>query len=278
MVMILSKKYKECKIIFNHGKIEIYNPNNKNINYIQEAISYCENKHKLPCVYFSSNPQQVDNKKIFYGNFCWDLYKGTEPPLYDFNDLKYSFTYLCGFPREDKLHMLSQLYMNDLLEDSLWSCGSIQKESNIPLPDLPKIIDYDKRKKGIRSCWEQIKPDFYRFSPFSLVQETEMQKQNSRYTEKTYKCFWMKHPFIVAGNYNVLKTLKDDGFKTFHPYIDETYDSIEGRDERMTEIIKQVKILCSKTKEEWKNFFKDIGSILDYNYTHCQNIKLNDNP
>ena len=221
-------------------------------------------KYNRPCVFYTMNETLSNSKNIFYKNFCWTLYKDINPPQYKL--YKYNFTYLCGFPREDKLHMLSNLFVNDLLEENLWSCGSTKENYDLNLPNLPKIIDYDKSKKGNKSCWQSIDSNFFKHSRFSLVQETEMTTLSNRYTEKTYKCFWMKHPFILAGNYQTLKLLKQDGFQTFHPYIDESYDDIKDRNERISEIIKQVKILCDKTTKQWDRFIQQISSILIHNY------------
>ena len=228
-------------------------------------------EYQLPCIFNTMNQKISDEKFIFYKNYSWQLYRNINPPKY--KKYKYNFTYLCGFPRKDKLHMLSNLFANDLLEENLWSCGSIKENYGLNLPNLPKIIDYDKSKKGNKSCWNNIDSEFFESSRFSLVQETEMSFLSNRYTEKTYKCFWMKHPFILAGNYQTLKLLRQDGFKTFHPFIDESYDDIKDRNERISEIIKQVKILCNKSDQEWKQFMCNINQTLEFNYKHAASRK-----
>jgi hypothetical protein len=240
---------------------------------LSKLITEYSKKYQRPCIFNTMNEKMSDGKTIFYKNFCWDLFGNIMPPVYE--KYKYSFTYLCGHPKLDKLHMLSRLFKEDLLKDCLWSCGSLSGKYNLSLPKLPEVIDYDKAKKGIKSCWQEINSEFYKHSCFSLVQETEMSNRSNRYTEKTYKCFWMKHPFILAGNYQTLKLLKQDGFKTFHPYIDESYDEIQNRDERISIIIKEVKALCSKTKQEWKEFMRNINNILKHNYQHAASRKNN---
>jgi len=243
--------------------------------YTEESISKLteeySKKHNRTCVFYTMNEKLSNSKNIFYKNFCWALYKDINPLKYKKH--KYNFTYLCGYPREDKLHMLSNLFVNNLLEENLWSCGSVSKNYDLNLPHLPKIIDYDKSQKGHSSCWQNIDSRFFENSRFSLVQETEMTFLSNRYTEKTYKCFWMKHPFILAGNYETLKLLRQDGFKTFHPYINESYDDIKDRNERISEIIKQVKILCNKSDQEWKQFMCNINQTLEFNYKHAASRK-----
>jgi len=244
------------------------------VELISKLIEEYSKKYNRPCVFYTMNEKLSNSKNIFYKNFCWTLYKDINPPKY--KEFKYNFTYLCGFPREDKLNMLSRLFEENLLQDSLWSCGTPKDQHDLNLPELPEIIDYDKSIKKISKCWSEIDQDFYKNSRFSLVQETEMTTRSNRYTEKTYKCFWMKHPFILAGNYQTLKLLQQDGFKTFRPYIDESYDDIEDRDERIKEIIKQLKILNNKKEDEWQLFVENINPILNYNYKHTQNMSLYD--
>lgn len=152
---------------------------------IYETIQRYENLFKKDVIFSCMNESICDGTKIIYKNFAWDLYGGIKAPTYV--NIKYDFTYLCGIPRTDKLNMLSSLYMNHLLDSSLWSCGSLAHSSHkkISLPQLPKIIDYDKSIKGIhkQKCWRTINPEFYKYSKFSLVQETEMCSSSNRYTK-----------------------------------------------------------------------------------------------
>ena len=232
-------------------------------------------EYALPTTFFLCNEKITDGVKIVYKNFCWSLYKDTMPPMYE--NYKYDFTYLGGFPRLDKLLVLSKLFASKLLDNALWSFGSLPKgfigfKNKLELPKLPKILDYDKSIKKMKDCWSTINPKFYQNSRFSLVQESEMSDKTNRYTEKTYKCFWMKHPFILAGNYQTLKLLRKDGFKTFHPYIDESYDNIEDKNQRIDALIEQVRILSGKNIEQWNCFLNDVKPIVEHNYNYAAEI------
>ena len=46
-------------------------------------------------------------------------------------------------------------------------------------------------------------------------------------TEKTYRNIKYKKPFIIMGQHISLASLHKLGYKTFHPLIDESYDSYE---------------------------------------------------
>lgn len=234
------------------------------VERIEELISRYEKKYGKPVRFLSMNESHSDGRTIIYRNFAWSLYRNIDPPKPTV--FKYDFTYLVGYPRQDKLDMLTALHLNGLLNRALWSCGSYPNDEGRCLPDLPKVLDFDKSLKHDQTCWTGIRTEFYTSSRFSLVQETEMQCSTNRYTEKTYKCFWMKHPFVLAGNYRSLELLRRDGFETFHPHIDESYDGIRDRAERIQAIVREVKRLCGKSEKEWGFFINEVETILDHNY------------
>jgi len=81
-------------------------------------------------------------------------------------------------------------------------------------------------------------------------------------SEKTFKSIAEYSPFIVYGNRRSLEFLKDFGYKTFHPHIDETYDTLPTF-ERLEAIIKEItRIKNIEDKVEW---FKGMEDILQHN-------------
>jgi hypothetical protein len=86
-------------------------------------------------------------------------------------------------------------------------------------------------------------------------------------SEKTYKAIAFKHPFIVMCRPNTLSYLVDSGYKTFHPYIDESYDIETNDDKRFTMIVNEIKRLCSMTNDQWIEWQKNIKDIVEHNYT-----------
>lgn len=84
-------------------------------------------------------------------------------------------------------------------------------------------------------------------------------------TEKTTKVLALKHPFIMVSVPNTMAALRDRGYKTFHPYIDETYDTIEDDDLRLEMIVNEVKRLSNQTEEQWVEWTRNIKPIVDYN-------------
>ena len=85
-------------------------------------------------------------------------------------------------------------------------------------------------------------------------------------TEKTFRNYYLKKPFIVIGQSETLSALKNIGYKSFHPYINEEYDETVSGSVRLQKIFKELKRLCSFTEEDWKEFYKNISPILEHNF------------
>jgi hypothetical protein len=57
------------------------------------------------------------------------------------------------------------------------------------------------------------------------------------------------------------------GYQTFHPYINETYDTIIDDEERLEAIYKETERLCTFTDEQWLQWQLNIKPIVEHNYT-----------
>jgi len=88
-------------------------------------------------------------------------------------------------------------------------------------------------------------------------------------SEKTFKSIANSQPFIILSTKNFLKELQRLGYKTFHPFIDETYDDLNDKD-RMNAIISEIIRLNKMSIEERINWFKTLQPILEHNYNHFQ--------
>lgn len=135
----------------------------------------------------------------------------------------------------------------------------------------------------------EIQPDdlvYYKDSYFSLVTETlffEKNYPNQHHkpfvedsmfiTEKTYRCFALLSPFIVMGRPHTLRELRRQGFKTFAPFIDETYDDIEPDLERFEAILREVKRLCAFDGNQWNIWCDGIREIVEFNQRHFHENK-----
>lgn len=124
-------------------------------------------------------------------------------------------------------------------------------------------------------------------SYFSVVTETIYYKEGEEdkgqsllnyddgvfFSEKIFKPITLKHPFILVGFPGSLKKLRERGYKTFAPFIDESYDEIDNGRERLDAIFKEIVRLCELTDEQWMEWQNNVKSIVEYNFEVFQNKK-----
>jgi hypothetical protein len=121
--------------------------------------------------------------------------------------------------------------------------------------------------------------EYYQNTYFSLVTETifpdlafwdsylddTLTDKGRLLSEKVFKPILAKHPFIVVSNPKTLELLRSIGYKTFHPFIDETYDTIEDHAARLLSIAEEVKRLCEMSEPEVYEFIDNVLPICDFN-------------
>lgn len=119
---------------------------------------------------------------------------------------------------------------------------------------------------------------YYEDSYFSVISETTFYSdnvtQNSRFiTEKTFKAIMMNHPFIIVSLPESLEVLKDLGYKTFSPWINESYDQEKNDLDRMLMIVEETKRLANLSPTELESFLIVTKEICTYNYNIIKNKK-----
>ena len=112
--------------------------------------------------------------------------------------------------------------------------------------------------------------NIYKDTMFTIVPESYFVEQDFvRYiSEKIFKPIMHNNPFIVMAKPYTLQYLQKQGFKTFHPFIDEEYDKIEEDWPRMMFIFEEIDRICAMSSEEKKQWMKNVKPIVDFNYKH----------
>jgi hypothetical protein len=94
-------------------------------------------------------------------------------------------------------------------------------------------------------------------------------------TEKIFKPIINFQPFIYVATKGSLQVLRDLGFKTFEPFIDESYDQELNNDKRLFMAYEQIKRLCLMSKQEIHEWSWGMQDILIHNHQHLLNIHKN---
>jgi len=97
----------------------------------------------------------------------------------------------------------------------------------------------------------------------------------SFHSEKIWNAVRAKHPFVVASTPNFLKSLRELGYKTFHPYINESYDTIEDDQLRITAIMDEVERLCNMSDSETRFWLTNVHNITKHNYNLLMSRNVN---
>lgn len=95
-------------------------------------------------------------------------------------------------------------------------------------------------------------------------------------SEKTFKPIACHHPFIIFGNKGSLEHLRRMGYKTFSPFIDESYDSLPTW-ERMDAIIKEIERIKNIPLNEKLTWYAGMKDILIHNFNTLRDNTKNGN-
>jgi hypothetical protein len=232
----------------------------------------------------------VDEIKEFpcIGNLGYECKLVDETDL-DINKIR-PYKFLCNNRTMEKPHRILAAYLAlkyDLLKDGMFSFiqkldyekikdifdktyqnidDDIIKKLSELLPyelDTHELSIFKKRNFGVKNN----KIDWYSDCYINLVTETFF-GHNVFLSEKIFKPIGNLQPFIVFGDYLTLAELRKLGFKTFEPFIDESYDLEKDQKKRAILIEKEIEKLNNLSIEEIHNWYYSIKDILIYNKTH----------
>jgi len=114
---------------------------------------------------------------------------------------------------------------------------------------------------------------FYQKVALDIVTETVFDYPYPRLSEKTIKPLAWKRMFIIIGAQGSLQHLRDLGFSTFAPFINEHYDTIADPASRMQAVMSEVVRFCSMDLDQVRQQMLQYKDRLDHNkklYDHYQ--------
>lgn len=138
-------------------------------------------------------------------------------------------------------------------------------------------IVYDVKAKDVfNSDWPlaQLIPELGKYgkveqfeSYFEIVTETYfLTDETINLTEKTIKPILRFQMFIIVGSPHTLSSLRELGFQTFSPFIDETYDTVTDPVQRFIHITKEIDRLCSLSLDELHQLYCSLWPRILHNY------------
>ena len=229
----------------------------------------------------------------YYSHWLYSVQKPSFVSLFKANNkYKKKFSVLSRNYKKDRLDFFLELVNEDLIDHfnytfhNIHPYGNFETYSNEELKkQIPSGHDIDKIEKwidGIPYSMERpgdlptdiFKNDFIVNSFINVIVETLYNKHYyydhdcvSWITEKTYKTIMCGRPFILYSTPHFIKDLKKLGYRSFHPFIDETYDSIDDDNMRLLAIINEIKRITSLPQDHFLELIDACKEIVDYNYT-----------
>jgi len=199
---------------------------------------------------------------------------------YLYNDRKklYRQKYFLSFNGVPKLHRIALLgliisnnllkkfdisfnsfFWNEELNLSGLSEYNIEKFDTSILPlhlDLLESTYYTSTKLNL---------PLYSNSYIDIVSCSNYNRDGVYIDEKTYKSFACMKPFILVSQCGALKKLRELGFKTISPWIDESYDDEKNHVKRMSLIVEEIKRISKLSLKEIDKMYFDMELVLKHN-------------
>ena len=109
--------------------------------------------------------------------------------------------------------------------------------------------------------------DRYKNIFLDLVLETFFSGETISTSEKTFRCFATKTPFLLFGAKDSLQFYKNHGFKTFNQWWDETYDEA-GEQHRIVSMLRIIDSIATLPLSDIQSMYKEMETVLEHNYQH----------
>jgi hypothetical protein len=132
--------------------------------------------------------------------------------------------------------------------------------------NLPLIVDKDFTIENPDHDNETIfNHSIYKTSLLSFVTETAFHQPGMFITEKTFKPIVAGHPFIILGQYNILKELRTMGYRTDFSGIDQSYDDIVDPVERFHAAHQSLIKWVNTSRKEKEMYIRESLKIIKHN-------------
>lgn len=192
--------------------------------------------------------------------------------------------------REWRFHFFCDLIANGLLDKCIYSYINaspyISGEHPIEIADIKKMIpmtygmipDLNAKindwvdgmpyaiEKDINLYYAHTLFDAINQSAIHIVIETMHIGETIHVTEKTWKAISVRKPFLIYGVLGCIDWLHQHGYKTFHPFINEEYDTIQDPILRKQAIISEMNRIAAMTESELDTLLQQCRPAIDHNH------------
>ena len=254
-----------------HGTTRLSNADNTNVticcgsmnpDVIVQYKQWCKDNNTKPC-----NVRLMEMFKSVYTDF-------DEPIQYHITHTNRKKHFMC-LNRGSRIHRtecVAYLWKKGLLDLGMISSPAINMLPKDTFSDtvkewfeeqknnLPYVVDGNHIEVG--GAVQQELLVYASKVHFQIVTETGFYTQGTIdgflnndlfVTEKTYKTFFMGHPFVVLSQPSTISHVRKLGFDVFDDIINHDYDDIADDQKRLQAVLTEAQRLCTISLTRWNN-------------------------
>lgn len=136
--------------------------------------------------------------------------------------------------------------------------------------------DYPNHQNDVFSSLKYTTKSHYTDTIFNIITETTFENNSLNLTEKSFKAIANCHPYLVIGDVNTNKHIKDLGFELYDDLIDYSFDSIDDNGVRLNTALKEVRRIYTLGESGIFEWYKKNVDKIEYNKTKFFEYKFSD--
>jgi hypothetical protein len=209
----------------------------------------------------------------------WNRYNETTPVDFKPTDENFLFLSYNRNPRKQRIIFLIDLLENNLFDRGLVSLNKFihepPEDCNMELYEYlnnKTPISFDNRYDLYYNLACNITKEDYERTFISLVTESLIDEDTLFFSEKIWKPIMVGHPFMLYGNKDSLKYLKNMGYQTYDKWIDESYDDETNYKIRSKMIVNELNKFGQKSIEDLQIIRKEMNEVCLHNQNHYKKL------
>jgi len=213
------------------------------------------------------NAERIDKTKMFKSD-PWLLFNA-----YNQNRNKFE----CNFYAEPNKKFICLMFNSqkdhrktvyDFIISKNFDCYVSKFDEDIKLTEIPEHYEHGYHKDNFNYGV----PKEYFYALIDIVTESYI-NFSSHFSEKSYKPLFYKKPFItIAGPY-YYDTLKKYNFELYDELFDYSFDIVENKEQRISEILLQLLEINNRSFYDIKNVIDNLKEKIEHNYQNLFKVK-----
>jgi hypothetical protein len=187
-----------------------------------------------------------------------------------------------------KTGMIDDSYVSILIKNDNFDRNSLRSKED----ELYDLIEYYNRfddmgfnildwnypeiNNDVFSSLKYTTKSHYADTLFNIITETTCDTNSLNLTEKSFKGIANCHPYLIIGDVNTHKHIKDLGFELYEDLIDYSFDSIDGNEIRLNSALKEVKRIYNIGGNGILEWYKKNIDKIEYNKSKFFEYKFSD--